>query len=265
MHADRPERISSRRNALFQTARKLAGSVRERSGSRTALLDGTRLISAYVAGFGLDGVTLLIDEQAAENPGVKRLVETCGRKTYVFASGLFREISQVESPEGVVAIVDIPEIDAPASDVFKIYLDGVQDPGNLGALLRTAAASGATSAWLSKGCADPWSPKCLRGGMGAQFLLPVRQRASAKEALEGFAGHILATSPRGRKSLYDIDLTRPTAFVFGSEGRGLSQASEALTTDLVRIPMPGHMESLNVGAAAAVCCFERVRQLAAGR
>ncbi|MEO8158558.1 MAG: RNA methyltransferase [Betaproteobacteria bacterium] len=255
------DHISSRQNTHFKLARKLAGSARERAKTDQILLDGTRLIGAYAAQCGLKESTLLISEKGFSRPEVQQILQSASpRHAFVLPEELFAEISQVETPEGIAAIVGIPSVEARLPDDFRIVLDGVQDPGNLGGLLRTAAAAGATSAHLAKGCADPWSPRSLRGGMGAQFVLPLRERIDIQIGLAGFNGEVIATSPRARQSIYELDLTGPVAMIFGSEGRGIADETLGLVSQLVHIPMTGMMESLNVAAAAAVCCFERLRQ-----
>jgi TrmH family RNA methyltransferase len=256
------EHITSRQNAHFKQARKLAGSARERSKTNQILMDGTRLIEAYAAQFGLEESTLLVSEQGANRPDIQLILQSASpRHAYLLAEELYAEITPVETPEGIAAIAGIPCVESKTSDDFRILLDGVQDPGNLGGLLRTAAAAGATSACLAKGCADAWSPRSLRGGMGAQFILPMRERIDLEIALTGFRGAVIATSPRARQSIYDVDLTGPVALIFGSEGRGLRDDVSALANQLVHIPMAGKVESLNVAAAAAICCFERLRQV----
>jgi len=255
------ERISSRQNAHVKQAHKLAESARERTKSSRTLLDGTRLIGAYAERFGVKAITLLVSEQGARHPEVRKLIEAVEpRRAYLLADELFDEITQVETPEGVTAIVEIPRLETKSPDDFRVVLEGVQDPGNVGGLLRTAAAAGATSAYLAKGCADAWSPKSLRGGMGAQFVLAVRERVDLTTALSGFKGSVIATSPRAKKSIFDVDLTGPVAMIFGSEGRGVGEEGVEMATQLVHVPMARRMESLNVAAAAAVCCFERLRQ-----
>jgi len=256
------ERITSRQNAHLRLARKLAESARERNKSKQMLMDGTRLIRAYAEQFGLQDATLLISESRVDRPDIQQILETTPpRHIYLLADELFAEIAQVEAPEGISAIAGIPCVESKPPDDFRILLDGIQDPGNLGGLLRTAAAAGATSACLAKGCADLWAPKSLRGGMGAQFVLPVRERIDLKIALEGFPGSVIATSPHASRSIYDVDLSGPIAMIFGSEGRGLPDDVSALANQLVHIPMAGKVESVNVAAAAAICCFERLRQL----
>ena len=256
------ERISSRQNAHVKLAHKLAESARERLKNRRTLLDGARLIGAYIERFGVKPVTLLVSEEGVSRPEVRKLIAVLEpRRVFLLARERFDEITQVETPDGLTAIVDIPQIEMTSPDDFRVVLDGVQDPGNVGGLLRTAAAAGATSACLAKGCADAWSPKSLRGGMGAQFVLPVRERLDLSAALSGFTGSVIATSPHARKSIFQVDLTGPVAMIFGSEGRGLGTEGIEMATQLVRVPMARQVESLNVAAAAAACCFERVRQL----
>src|SRR5258706_8866081 len=256
------EHITSRQNAHFKQARKLAGSARERNKTNQILMDGTRLIEAYAAQFGLEESTLLVSEQGANRPDIQLILQSASpRHAYLLAEELYAEITPVETPEGITAIAGIPCVESKTSDDFRILLDGIQDPGNLGGLLRTAAAAGATSACLAKGCTDAWSPRSLRGGMGAQFILPMRERIDLEIALTGFRGAVIATSPRARQSIYDVDLTGPVALIFGSEGRGLRDDVSALASQLVHIPMSGKVESLNVAAAAAICCFERLRQV----
>ncbi len=258
------ERITSRQNPHFKLARKLAESARERNNTKQILMDGTRLIRAYADQFGLKDSTLLISEAGADRPEIRHIFEsTSPGKSYLLADELFAEIAQVEGPEGIAAIAGIPCVESRTPDAFRILLDGVQDPGNLGGLLRTAAAAGATSAHLAKGCADAWSPKSLRGGMGAQFILPVRLHVDLATTLAGFQGVVIGTSPHARQSIHDIDLSGPVAMIFGSEGRGLAGDVVSMANQLVHIPMTGKIESLNVAAAAAICCFERLRQIKA--
>jgi TrmH family RNA methyltransferase len=255
------EHITSRQNAHFKQARKLAASARERSKTSQILLDGTRLIGAYAAQFGLMEATLLVSAAGACRPDIQHILHSATpRHAFLLTEELFADITQVETPEGITAIAAIPRVASKSTDDFRVLLDGVQDPGNLGGLLRTAAAAGATSAHLTKGCADAWSPRSLRGGMGAQFVLPLRERVDLSTALSGFRGTVLGTSPRAKQTIYEVDLSGPVAMIFGSEGRGLGEEEQALATHLVNIPMAASVESLNVAAAAAVCCFERLRQ-----
>jgi TrmH family RNA methyltransferase len=258
------ERITSRQNAHFKLAHRLAGSTRERHKAGRLLLVGTRLADAYARRFGRTDTLFLLNGAGRAHPEVQGLLDGVDlRQVFELDDALFRDVAQVETPEGILAVAPIPHVATGPRDDFRVLVDGVQDPGNLGGLLRTAAAAGATSVHLTRGCADPWSPKSLRGGMGAQFVLPIRERVELSTALAGFRGTILATVPSAELSIHDVDLTGPVAFLFGAEGRGLGEEGQALANQRVRIPMAEGVESLNVAAAAAVCCFERQRQVLA--
>ncbi|MFL6579912.1 MAG: TrmH family RNA methyltransferase [Burkholderiales bacterium] len=255
------EHITSRQNPLYKQARKLAGSARERHKTGQIVMDGTRLIGAYAEQFGLKNCTLLVSSQDAQRPDIQQIVEAdSAQHAYLLADALFADIAQVATSEGIVAIAATPTVASKTPDDFRVLLEGIQDPGNLGGLLRTAAAAGATSADLTRGCADAWSPKSLRGGMGAQFVLRVREHTSLAASLADFQGTVIGTSARAEQTIYDIDLSGPVMMMFGNEGRGLPDEVLSLAHQLVHIPMAGRMESLNVAAAAAICCFEKLRQ-----
>ncbi len=257
------ERITSRQNPRFKHARAIGTSVRERKKRHQLFMEGTRLIGSYAAHFGLQDGMLLVSENGIKQTAVQAICQSApSHSTYLVTDELFAHISRVDAPEGIVCIAPTPrvEMNTPNND-FRILLEGVQDPGNLGGLLRTAAAAGASSVYLSKGCADAWSPKSLRGGMGAQFVLPLRAEVELASALADFRGTILSTSPRAQQTIYEVDLRGPVAMIFGNEGRGLRDDVMALANQLVSIPMTAGVESLNVAAAAAICCFERARQL----
>ena len=143
-----------------------------------------------------------------------------------------------------------------------VMLDNLQDPGNLGSILRSAAAAGVEYVFCSRGTAFAWSPKVLRAGMGAHFLLKIFENADLDELIRKARVPVLATSSHADKLLYEIDLKSPVAWLFGHEGKGVSAELLALASYRVAIPHRGAVESLNVAASAAVCLFEQVRQTA---
>jgi RNA methyltransferase, TrmH family len=255
------ESIASSQNALVKLARKLSRSGHERRLAAKTLLDGVHLIEAYAGRFGLDGVRLLVAESTVETAEFQSLLaQGHPDRCAMLPDVLFRTISPVETPTGVAAIVDIPKLDtSPADGESWLLLDGIQDPGNLGSILRTAAATGIARAFLSKTCTDVWSPKCLRGGMGAQFVLPCRHQDLAS-VIAAFPGRSVATAPRQGIPLAEADLRRPTALLFGAEGSGLGPELLTGADCIVHIPLAAEMESLNVAAAVAMCCYERLRQ-----
>ena len=251
--------ITSRDNPLFKRLKKLAESTRERRETCTTLLDGEHLVEAYLEAGGRP-LTLLHSASCA--PDVWReLAARCeGAKTAVLSDSLFAELSPVESPTGILAEVAWLSPAPCAAPPLVLLLEDIRDPGNLGSLLRSAAAAAATLAVLSKGCADAWSPKALRGGQGAQFQLPMLLRADLAAWIRSTDLPVWALALGGEQSLFAADLKGPAGILVGNEGAGLSEEILQLATARVRIPMPGRVESLNAAAAAAVALFEAVRQ-----
>ena len=175
---------------------------------------------------------------------------------------MFHELSTLDSPAGVLALINTPaQNNAPAQMDCCVVLEDLQDPGNLGSILRSAAAANVKHVLLSKGCVFAWSPRVIRAAMGAHFLLDIYEQQDLIEVVGNFNGKKIATALRAKSSLYDADLTGPMALMIGNEGAGLSPGLSSLADFQVSIPMPGKMESLNAAAAAAICLFERVRQL----
>lgn len=255
--------ILSRDNPTYKQLKKLAESARERRKAGQMLLDGVHLVEAYLAGGGLPQL-LALSESGAHHPECAALTQSMPTvQTVMLADALFAEISPVETPVGILALAPLPLSAAVPDAQFCVLLEDIQDPGNLGSILRSAAAAGAEAIWLSAGCADAWSPKTLRAGMGAHFALQIEERVPLAERLAGFGGLSVAACLGAQQSLYALDLTGRVAFLIGNEGSGLSAKLLQAAGAQVIIPMPGRVESLNAAAAAAVCFFERVRQIRA--
>ncbi|MDH5536203.1 MAG: RNA methyltransferase [Betaproteobacteria bacterium] len=255
------KRINSRSNPLYKSLAKLKDSPRERRADKSALLDGAHLISAYLDRIGAPRAVAVADA-AQQDPAIRALLaRTAALEPIVLADGLFRELSPVTTPTGILAVVEIPAPKAVPRDIACcLLLEDIQDPGNLGGILRSAAAAGLEHVLLSRGCADAWSPRVLRGAMGAHFLLNIVERAELVVFAEAYAGQVVATAARAGRSVFETDLRPATAFAVGNEGAGLTHGLAAQADAEVAIPMPGRMESINVAAAVAVCLFERVRQ-----
>jgi TrmH family RNA methyltransferase len=253
--------ISSRDNPDYRRLHRLARSGRARREAGVILLDGEHLIEAYAKAFGTGLLSVVARASSADRPEIQGHLHS-GQGFTVLADGLFNEVSPVNTPTGILAIAVRPDpalLRAPESG-FTAFLDGVQDPGNLGTILRSAAAAGASQAVLSRQCADPWSPKCLRGGMGAQFLLPVHEGQDLAAAITAFPGRVVAAELSASASLFEADLGGPLGLVVGAEGQGVSAAVLAGCPDRVRIPMAAGVESLNAAAAATVLFYEWLRQ-----
>lgn len=256
--------IVSRDNPVFKQLKRLADNARERRSEGLTLLDGVHLIQDYMAAFGEPTLIIIPEGQSSvEATGLIQALEHVD--TVMLPTLMFAELTPVASATGILAMVSIPSIAIPAAADFVLMLEDIQDPGNLGSMLRTAAAAGVDAVYLSSSCTDPWSPKALRGGQGAQFVLAITTRADLQTELARFAGTSYATAMDGA-SLYDQDLRAACAFVFGNEGAGLRKQTMAAAAKRITIPMAagqlGRVESLNAAAAAAVCLFERKRQQA---
>lgn len=255
------EIIRSRQNPLAKQLIKLAESRRDRLKSRQTLLIGTHLVeSAQQAGWPLE--KLLICEGEEQRQEIRQLLEQGSTPAILLDRALFEEVEQAASTTGILALAALPENPAALRTGFCLLLENVQDPGNVGSILRTAAAAGVDQVWLTAGCADAWSPKVLRAGMGAHFRLPLLERVSLDDVLANFAGRVCITALEDATSLYRSDLCGDLVLALGSEGSGISAELSARATQRLHIPMTDAVESLNVAAAAAICLFERRRQLA---
>jgi len=258
---ERVKSIRSRENPQVKALIKLAGSSRERRRTGSTLLEGDHLVRAFSESGGT-AETILASESAFAKSEIRDLVERApARARYVLADRLLEPISQLVSASGIAAVIRTPR-QRPLPSVVPgcVVLENVQDPGNLGSILRSAAAAAVTHVFLSPGSVFAWAPKVIRAGMGAHFFLTIYEEVGPDDILRAFKGMIVALEPHAEESLYKLDLKGPVAWLLGNEGAGLSDAARRLATRRVRIPMPGPSESLNVAAAAAVCLFEQVRQ-----
>ncbi|WP_324780461.1 TrmH family RNA methyltransferase [Thiobacillus sedimenti] len=252
--------ITSRDNPIFKRLKKLGESARARRDAHMTLLDGEHLLEAYLDAGGTPRTVVRAASLAADRLAAH--ARRCPQaKWLVLPDALFAELAPVATPTGLLAEVAWLAPSPFAGTPLVIVLEDIQDPGNLGAMLRTGAAAGATLAVLSKGCHDPWSPKALRGGQGAQFVLPVQAGVDLQAWLAGFDGQCVALALGERsRDFYTLDLRGPLVLVAGNEGAGLSAAICRAAGTCAHIPMAGRIESLNASAALAVAVFEAVRQ-----
>jgi TrmH family RNA methyltransferase len=256
------QRVTSRNNPRLREAARLLASARERRKAGRCVLEGAHTIGAYIERFGCPE-TLIADESLADRADIRALVDTSGERALVVAPALFAELATVPQGIGTVAVVATPrEADGTPAD-FCLLIDDVQDPGNVGSMLRTAAAAGVAQVWLSKHCAFAWSPKVLRAAQGAHFHLSVFEDVDLPawaDAFRASGGRVVATASRDGIDLFRAPLEGRLAIAIGNEGAGLSPALASAADVAVTIPMPGGFESLNAAAACAVCLFECVRR-----
>lgn len=228
--------LTSRDNPKVKRWMKLATDSRFRRSEKRALIEGPHLIEAALQR-GLKLLAVLATEEAQTN----------GLKPIIVSRGVLRSVADTDTPQGIVAEIEIPRIEATGSTVF---LEGIQDPNNVGAILRSAAAFGVGRVVLDQACADPWSPRALRAGMGGHFALGIVETRDLGAELEAFKGTLAVTVPRG-----GVAPTKADGWVFGAEGRGVTDETLSRAGLRVTIPMTAGTESLNVAAAAAICFY----------
>jgi len=253
--------VASRDNPAFKAMARLASSAPERRKRGLTVLDGAHLVRAFLdAGHGVD--TLMVGRSALERDEVSRLVARVRQSAVmVVADKLFESLSTVDSATGVLAAVPAPVgVPIPGDADLVLVLEDVQDPGNVGTLLRSAAAAGLRHVALSPGCAFAWSLKTVRAGMGAHFHLNMLEDVEVAAFLAAFPGASVALAGDARKSLYEVDLRGPVAIVVGNEGAGISASARGAAKVCARIPMPGAAESLNASVAGSLALFEVLRQ-----
>jgi len=246
--------LGSRDNPKVKRWRKLAADARYRRAEKRALIEGRHLLAAALER-GISPVAVLVTEEAAAKAEIAALL---GARPVLLTKGVFRAIVDAETPQGLAAEIEIPVAkgDGPA-----VFLEGVQDPANVGAIIRSAAAFGIGRMVLDRGCADPWSPKALRAGMGGHFALAIEETADLGGEIDAFRGMVACTVPRGGVALGEA---RARGWIFGAEGSGLSEDILRRASLRVTIPMAAGSESLNVAAAAAICLYQSFSRSGAG-
>lgn len=252
--------ITSRDNPTLKTLRALIGDARKLRTSGRAILEGPHLVGAALQQGALPDL-LVVGEGATRNPEVAALMARLpGVETLCLPDTLFGSLSELAAPVGLLARIAVPPAPTclPAGDC--LVLDAVQDAGNVGTLLRTAAAAGVRDVLLGPGCAGAWTPRVLRAAQGAHFSLHIREQVDLPAMIRQYAGVAIATVARDGQPLYALDLSPPLAWLFGNEGAGLSPEVAGLARQRATIPLAAGSESLNVAAAAAVCLFEMRRQ-----
>ena len=256
-----PLQITSRDNPLLLRLRKLAqdGGAYRRVGQ--VWIEGEHLCAALRdRGPGsVQAAQAVITDEAWQDPALRALAGMAVQVVIVPAV-LFKSLSGLESPARLGFVIDAPAAQPIAATAATVVLDRLQDAGNVGSILRSAAAFGVAQVLALKGTAALWSPKVLRAGMGAHFALRLIEGLD-EAALAALQVPLLATSSHAGQALPQAALPAPCAWVLGHEGQGVSASLLARCALQVRIPQPGGEESLNVAAAAAVCLYESARRL----
>jgi TrmH family RNA methyltransferase len=250
--------ITSRDNPRVRRWRALASDARLRRRERRALIEGEHLVAACLDS-GKKVEALIVGKSGLAR--YESLAKRAADALVVVSDAVFRTMVEVETPSGIAAEIAIPDATPTLRQAAScVFLDAIQDAGNVGAILRSAAAFGVKRAVLGTGCADAWSPKVLRAGMGAHFSMVLVQSADLAQAIAAFGGKVGCTVPHGGISIAQADLSGRIGWIFGAEGQGVSKTLAARASLKVSIPMPGGAESLNVAAAAAICFYEWARR-----
>jgi len=258
-------RITSRDNPRLKEAARLIGSSRDRRKSGRCVLEGAHVIAAYRDRYGAPE-SLIIAESSLAEPRVRALrAGVPESRTLVVNESAWSELGPLPASVAALAVVPTPLNEFKRAADFCLLLEDVQDPGNVGSILRTAAAAGVAQVFLSPQCAFAWSPKVLRAGQGAHFHLEIYEGVDLGDWARDYRGRVVAAVAAGGAPLFTAVLVGPIAIAIGNEGAGLSSAVRDASSERVTIPMPGGFESLNAAAAAAVCLFEAVRQRAKTR
>lgn len=251
------EHITSRDNPALVRLRKLAAEPGAYRKTGSVWIEGDHLLRAALQR-GWRPALVVLTEAAMQDAALAALAESAPRALVVPAA-LFKALSGLESPAQIGAELNLPAAPALDPQAASVVLDRLQDAGNVGAILRSAAAFGVRQVLAIKGTAALWSPKVVRAGQGAHFGLRLIEGLAVDE-LAPLTVPLVATSSHTGQALHRVALPAPCAWVMGHEGRGVSAELMARCALTVGIPQPGGEESLNVAAAAAICLYESERQ-----
>lgn len=254
--------IRSRDNATLKRLRRLARDASARAATRRSLIEGEHLARAWLDA-GRMPLRAVIAEGIALDPATEACVARLAEadvELLAIAPTWMKDVSGSDSPARLVCEIEVPAGAAIDERRDVVLLDGVQDPGNAGAILRTAAAAGVEQVVAARGTADLWSPKTLRAAMGAHVALAIVEHVDAGDWLHARSLRSAGLVLDGAVDLLGLDLRAPIAWVFGNEGAGLAAKTREAVSQRVRIDQVDAVESLNVAAAAAVCLFEMRRQ-----
>lgn len=254
--------LASAHNPTLKHLAKLLDNPRYRRQQQQTVLEGIHLLqTCFQAAYPIEQV--VVPESKLNHPEIQAVLSRLNPETVcVAAPNSLSKITALTHAEEIMTLIRLPETPNPPTKGDCVVLEDVQDPGNVGTILRSAAAAGVQQIILSEKSADVWSPKVLRAAMGAHFLLNIFPHTDLHQWRQHYRDAVRATalSPIRPHSLYALNLAPPCAWIFGNEGSGVSERLLQQADQTVTIPMIGQTESLNVAMAATVCLFEQMRQ-----
>lgn len=255
--------ITSVNNSKIKHVRRLLNDRRYRQKEQAFVIEGTRWLAELVS-TGERPHLLLVTEAWLAQPDNLQLIQTLGltqsSDLQLVDERVMAHASDTETPAGILAVLPIAPRPLPEKSQMLLILDRIADPGNMGTILRTSAASGVDGVLAGPGCVDFYNPKVVRSSMGAHLRLPILSCswAEIEEQVAGMAVWVAAAD--GRTAYYDVNWQQPAALIIGSEARGAGQKAYNLAHEAVTIPMSAETESLNAAVAAGIILFEAMRQ-----
>jgi TrmH family RNA methyltransferase len=253
--------LTSTKNPLIKNIRKLHQS-KYRKAQGLLLLEGTNLLEAACEANYLLETVCYTSYWQEKHPQLWEKLEQQAQRIELVSPEVLSAIALTKTPDGIIAIA--PRLFQPTVDLasiqFGLMVEQLQDPGNMGTIIRTAAATGVDCFWASADSVEFDHPKVLRASVGAWFRVPMAVETEIQSLLEQFPGQVVATLPTAEKTYWEVDFQQPTLLLLGNEGAGLSSELAALADEWVKIPLQGGVESLNVAIAASLLLYEAKRQ-----
>lgn len=252
--------ITSAQNPKLKLVRTLQGRPKGRHEHGAFVVDGIRLIEEALRSDWPFRFVLASESLNDRGQALAAQLKAKGVEIEPVSEQLMKSISETETPQGMLAVLEQQILLLPAQLDFALILDSIHDPGNLGTLIRTAAAAGVQAVFLSPETTDAFAPKVVRSGMGAHFRLPILSLSwdEIKRSTDNL--HIFLADMDGEVPCWQVDLRKPLALIIGGEAQGVTVPANRLAHQTIKIPMPGEIESLNAGVAGSILMFEVVRQ-----
>jgi len=252
--------ITSTHNPKIQLARALLGRARERRQASAFVAEGVRLVEEALASGWPFRFALHSSDLGERGAALVAALQDAGVELEEVEAHLLQSVSETETSQGILAVLSLSHLPLPDSPDFVLIPDQMRDPGNLGTLLRTAAAAGVQAVLLPPETVDAYSPKVVRAGMGAHFRLPVESLPWSEIRARVRRLKVYLAEIEGGVSYWQADFCQPLALILGGEAEGAGESARRLAQQAVQVPMPGGTESLNAAVAGAILMFEVVRQ-----
>ena len=255
--------ITSPQNSKIKLVRALLGRAKERREAGAFVVEGVRLVEEAANRDWRFEIVLYDESLSGRGMLLVERLKSNGMEVEQVSPSLMKSISETETPQGIIAVLQTSDLPIPNSLDFILIPDQIRDPGNLGTLLRTAAAAGVQAVFLPPETTDAFAPKVVRSGMGAHFRLPIHWMSWEVIRERVMDMQVYLADMDGR-SYWETNLRQPLALIIGGEAEGASEEARKLTTHKISIPMSGDIESLNASVAGSVLMFEVVRQRKTG-